>query len=175
MASAEPPESESPKGDADVGGAPPPVIRRSKPTPKKAFFGRFMLGHLIAYPVGFLTAVAAIPLGMIVRKRELMDVGAAGAHNGFIRDATKDLALTATEAAQVEIVLGFCMWASAATLLLVHLWTLPWAVAAARAVKHPEREPAATRAYKRFTWLTGATFVLVGVAGVIGWVWVLSL
>ncbi len=86
-----------------------------------------------------------MPLAMLVRRRELMEVGARGAQNGIIREAADKLALTATEAAQVEIVLGFCMWATAFTLLLVHLWTLPWAIAAGRAVKHPERAAAARK------------------------------
>ncbi len=156
---------------------PKPLARRRRPTtPTKAFFGRFMMGHLLAYPVGFLTAVAAMPLAMVLKKDALMNVGAIGAENRFIRDAAKELALSALEAAQVELVLRTCLIASLVTLTLVHLWSIPWAIGAARAVKHPQTGAASERrGYRIFGWLTAATFVLVGIAGAIGWIWVFTL
>ncbi len=135
-----------------------------------------MMGHLIAYPVGFLTAVAAMPLGMVLRKDELMNAAAVGAENRFIREAAEDLALSPLEAAQVELVLEMCLGASLVALLMVHLWTIPWAIGAARAVKNPEAGAAAERrGYRLFGMLTAGTFVLVGVGGLISWIWVLSL
>lgn len=135
-----------------------------------------MMGHLIAYPVGFFTAVAAMPLSMVLRKDELMSIATLGAKNRFIQDAAKDLALSPLEAAQVEMVLVTCLYASLVTLLLVHLWTLPWAVGAARAVRDPARGAALEkRGYRWFGWLTGATFAVVALAGALGWVWVILL
>lgn len=175
MSTGSPPPSSKP---AERAAPDAPIVlppRRSKSTPGKTFMGRFMLGHLIAYPVGFLTAVAAMPYGMVLRKKELLGAGATGASSSIIRDVAKDMALSATEAAQVQIVLEFCMWASVVTLTLVHLWTLPWAIAAARAVRHPDREANVKRRQRLFAVLTVSTFAVVGIAGAAGWIWVLSL
>jgi hypothetical protein len=164
-----PPEQVAPR-------AATPPFRRRPTTPTKAFFGRFMMGHLLAYPVGFMTAVAAMPLAMVFKKDALMSVGAVGAQNRFIRDAAKELSLSALEAAQVELVLETCLIASLVTLGMVHLWSIPWAIGAARAVKNPVTGATGERrGYRLFGWLTAATFVVVGLAGAIGWIWVFSL
>lgn len=133
-----------------------------------------MLAHLIAYPVGFLTAVAAMPLAMMSRREQLMDVGAIGAKNRFIADAARELALSPLEAAQVELVLEVSFMAALVTLGLVHLWSLPWSVAAARQVKRPEAgRGAVDRGYRLFTVLTVSTILLLLLGGIASWVWVL--
>ena len=140
----------------------------------KVFVGRFMLGHLIAYPVGFVAAVAAMPLAMMVRKQELLDVGNVGAENHVVRKAVEKLGLTAMEAGQVEIVLGFCLWASLLPMLLVHLLALPWA--AASGISSEEvvgLDPRVKRTWRLFLAGTLGSFVVIVLVGVVSWLWVL--
>ncbi len=135
-----------------------------------------MVGHLVAYPVGFCTAVAAMPLGMVLRRQELMDAEATGAKNSIVRDAAEKLSLSALEAAQVELVLEVCLVASLVTLSLIHLVSLPWAIAAARQVRLGEAGLAsAQRGFKLFTMATLVTFAVLILGGLASWIWVFSL
>lgn len=148
---------------------------KKRPTPLKAFSGRFFLGHMLAYPVGFAASVAALPVGMVVKKKELMSPGRFGAKSEMLAGIARDLHLTPLEAAQIEIVLVFTMWVSIAVLVLIHAVALPWAIAAARAVNRPElQETTVKRTYRLFAGVTGGTLVLLGVIGTGAWIWVLT-
>jgi hypothetical protein len=148
---------------------------KKRPTPLKAFSGRFFLGHMLAYPIGFAAAVAAMPIAMVVKKKELMSPGRFGAKSEMLQGIAKDLHLTPIEAAQIEIVLVFTMWVSIAALVLIHAISLPWAIAAARAVKNPAlTETAVKKSYRLFAGVTGGTLVLVGLVGTAAWIWVLT-
>ena len=148
---------------------------KKRPTPLKAFSGRFFLGHMLAYPIGFAAAVAALPIAMMAKKEELMSPGRFGAKSEMLAGIAKDLHLTPLEAAQIEIVLVFTMWISIAVLVLIHLVALPWAIAAARAVKNPTlTETAVKKSYRLFAGVTGGTLVLLGLTGTAAWIWVLT-
>ena len=154
---------------------PAELPKKKRPSPRKAFWGRFMLGHFIAYPVCFLTAAGTLPFAMIVRKAELMSPGRMGARSGIVRDAARNLKLTGIEAAQVEIVLEFAMWACIAVLVLMHVAVLPWALAAARQARLPEAPDVGTRRGLRiFAGTTATIVVALAVSGTAGWIWVLS-
>jgi hypothetical protein len=147
---------------------------KKRPTPLKAFSGRFFLGHMLAYPLGFAASVAAMPIAMVVKKQELMSPARFGAKSEMLAGIARDLHMTPLEAAQVEIVLVFTMWVSIAVLAVIHLVALPWAIAAARAVNHPAREPQVKRTYRLFAGVTGGTLVLTGMIGTGAWIWVLT-
>jgi hypothetical protein len=149
--------------------------KKKRSTPSRAFWGRFMLGHFVAYPLCFLTAAAALPLAMILRKAELMSPARSGARTGIVRDAARNLKLTGIEAAQVEIVLEFSLWACVAVLVLMHVAVLPWSLAAARELRRPGTETGAVRRGFRIFAGTAATLaVTIAVAGTAGWIWVLT-
>jgi hypothetical protein len=150
------------------------MVSKKRPTPLKAFSGRFFLGHMLAYPIGFAAAVAAMPIAMVVKKRELMSPARFGAKSEMLAGIARDLQMTPLEAAQVEIVLVFTMWVSIAILAVIHLVALPWAIAAARAVNDPTRQAQVERTYRLFAGVTGGTLVLVGVIGTGAWIWVLT-
>lgn len=144
------------------------------PSPGRAALGRLTLGHFIAYPVGFLAAVGSMPLGMILRERALLAAG-GGATSSIVRDAARDLSLSPTEAAQVQILLEFSLWTTLAVLLVIHLAAVPWAVGAARTAKNPSDTAAVRRGLRAFVGVTLATAAVVGLMAVVGWVWVLTL
>ena len=149
-----------------------------RPTPAKAFWGRFAAGHFLAYPVCFLTAAGALPYAMILRRDELLNPGRAGARTKIVADAARDLKLTAIEAAQVEIVLEWAMWACILVFVVLHLVALPWSFAAASAARHPERGEAGDagvrRGFRMFVGTAATTVVLVAIFGTAGWIWVLT-
>ncbi|MFO0571218.1 MAG: hypothetical protein U0263_36650 [Polyangiaceae bacterium] len=165
-------------------GAPPetsvetvtPVSPAAKPPkPGKAFWGRFVLGHFLAYPVCFLTAAGALPYAMVFRHDLLLNPGRTGARSKLVADAARDLKLSGIEAAQVEIVLEWAMWACIVVFLLLHIAVLPWSFAAARAARSPAEGAAGLRRGIRiFAGTTATTVVLVALAGTAGWIWVLT-
>lgn len=152
-----------------------PTQQGKPPRPAKAFWGRFAVGHFLAYPVCFLTAAGALPYAMILRRDELLNPGRAGARTKIVADAARDLKLTAIEAAQVEIVLEWAMWACILVFVVLHLAALPWSFAAAAAVRHPEQGAAASkRGFRIFAGTAATTVVLVALSGTAGWIWVLT-
>jgi hypothetical protein len=142
----------------------------------RAFVGRLLLAHFIAYPIGFVAAIAAMPLAFLFREEAILGAGNQGATSQLVKDATRGMALSATEAAQLQIVLEFVLWVSLAALLAVHLAAVPWGIGAARAARQPEQ--AATvqrRGYRTFVVATATTTVLVVLAGAGGWLWLFLL
>ncbi len=112
---------------------------------------------------------------MVLRRQELLNPGRAGARTKLVADAARDLKLSAIEAAQVEIVLEWAMWACLVVFVLVHLAALPWSFAAAGAARRPEQGDAGIRRGFRIFAGTAATIVvLVALAGTAGWIWVLT-
>ena len=152
-----------------------PPVQTKPPTPAKAFWGRFVVGHFLAYPVCFLTAAGALPYAMILRRNELLNPGRAGARTQIVADAARDLKLSAIEAAQVEIVLEWAMWACIAVFVVLHVAALPWSFAAAAAVRHPDPgEKGLKRGFRIFAGTAATTVVLVALSGTAGWIWVLT-
>jgi hypothetical protein len=151
-----------------------PDEKKRRPTPAKAFWGRFALGHFLAYPVCFLTAVGAMPFGMMLKRDALLSPERVGASSSIVRDVARDLKLSGIEAAQVEMVLEFAMWVCLAVLLVVHLAALPWSFAAAAAVRHPEQSPRVKRGLRIFGATLATTVVTVALAGTAGWIWIMT-
>jgi hypothetical protein len=137
----------------------------------RAFLGRFVLAHFIAYPVAVVTAVAATPLALWVRERAILDATPTGARWATVTEALAKYRVSATEAAQVQIVLDFVVLLTVATFALVHLAALPWAIEAARA--NAPVGQGRTLSFRLFVGITAATLIVVAVSGTAGWLWLL--
>jgi hypothetical protein len=169
------PAEPEPAEKAEAEGPAPAPSPPRRQNPGRAFLGRFMLGHFVAYPVTFATAAGSIPYAMLARKKELLSPSYEGARSKMVQDVARDMKLTGTEAAQVEIVLGFVMWVCIAILAVLHAGVLPWAFAAAGAARHPEKgDRAVRRGLRIFVAITATTAVSVVLAGVGGWIYVMT-
>jgi hypothetical protein len=144
-------------------------------SPTGAFLGRLMLVHFVAWAVGFGSAVAQMPIAIWARQKELLHAGPTGATVGLVKDAAHNLALSPTESAQLQIVLGFIMWGGLTILLAVHIAGLPWCIGAARATRRPELAPAARKGLRIFGFACATIGVVVVLAGVAGWIWLYTL
>jgi hypothetical protein len=133
-----------------------------------------MLAHLIAYPIGFIAAIASMPIGIIARKDALLSASDAGASSGIVADVARQMKLDGAEALQLELLLEFVMYVTLGVLLLVHLAALPWAIGAARAAKGAP-DLALKRGYRLFVVLTAATLVIIALTGTGGWIWLFTL
>ncbi len=152
-----------------------PTAKRPKPpTPWRAALGRLTLGHFIAYPIGFLAAMGAMPFGMILRERALIAAG-GGATNEIVKDVARDMNLNPTEAAQVQILLEFSLVAALIVLIVIHAGAIPWAIGAARTAKNPTDPRPAKRGLRAFVIVTVATTAVTALATLAGWVWVFTL
>ena len=152
--------------------APEPTAR---PRRWRAFGSRIGLAHLIAYPIGFAAAVAAMPFAFLVRRRAILSAGTQGATSQLVKDATRGMSLSPTEAAQLQIVLEFVMWASLAVLLVVHLAAIPWGLGAAHAARYPAEAAAQRRGLRMFVIAAATIAGLVVLAAIGGWTWILML
>jgi hypothetical protein len=142
----------------------------------RLFFERFLLAHFLSYPVAFVASIAAMPMAVRLRAAALLNAGSEGASSRIMRDVAQQLELSPTEAAQAEIVFTFVLWTCIAVLLVVHLASLPWAIAAARAASHvPPDERGVRRGRNVFVGVTIATVILVVLCGAVGWLWLLLL
>jgi hypothetical protein len=147
---------------------------KKKPTPARAAIGRLALGHFIAYPIGFLAAIGAMPIGMVVRERALIEAQ-GGATTGVVKDVARDMNLNPTEAAQVQVLLEFSLVAALLVLLVIHLAAIPWAVGAARTAKNPEDPGPVKRGLRAFVIITLVTTALTALTTLAAWVWLLTL
>jgi hypothetical protein len=147
---------------------------RKQPSAVRAALGRLLLGHFVAYPIGFLAAVGAIPIGMLVRERALLGAS-GGARIGIVRDATRKLGLSAIEAAQVEVLLELSLWVALAVVLAIHAGCVPWAIGAARTARNAADPLPERRGRRAFVIVTLALALLVGLAALAGWIWVFTL
>jgi hypothetical protein len=144
------------------------------PSPLRAAFGRLVVAHFLAYPIGFAAAVGSIPLALLVRERALL-AAEGGAKSKLVRDALEGMALGSTEAAQVEVILELVLWIALAVVLIVHLAAVPWAIGAARSARRPGDDGPARRGMRTFVVICAATTALVVLGAVVGWVWVITL
>jgi hypothetical protein len=145
----------------------------------RAFLGRFVLAHFIAYPIAIVAAIGATPLALWFRERSILEAGPTGARWTTVTEALAKHRVTATEAAQVQIVLDFVIVMTVATFALVHLAALPWAIEAARtrarmtATMNDGVRQMRTAGFRVFVGITAATLVLVALSGMAGWAWLL--
>jgi hypothetical protein len=141
----------------------------------QAALAPFILAHFLAYPVALVTALAAIPLGLVLRKQALLDAGNQGASSALVRDVARDLVLTRTEAAELQLMLEFILGASLVVLLLVHLAAVPWMRAAAASSDLPAAATSLARARRSFGLCLALLLGVVVVIGAGGWLWLFSL
>ena len=143
----------------------------------RAFLGRFVLAHFIAYPIAIVAAISATPLALWIRERSILEAGPTGARWTTVTEALAKHRVTATEAAQVQIVLDFVIVMTVATFALVHLAALPWAIEGARAriiaTTNDGVRQMRTAGFRVFVGITAATLVLVVLSGMAGWAWLL--
>ena len=152
-----------------------PTPAQSRGSPSRAFLGRLMLAHFIAYPISVITAVGAMPVAVYVRQRSILGARATGARWSMVSDALAKYRVSATEAAQVQIVLDFVLLVTVAFFILVHLAALPWAIGRARAsaLAEPVGAEKRTAGFRLFAGVTAATLMLVAISGTAGWLWLL--
>ena len=140
------------------------------------FIERLLLGHFIAYPVGLLAAVASMPIAMKLRAATVLAAGPEGAQSDLMRQISRDLGLSAIEAAQTEIIMVFVMWSTLAVMLVVHVAALPWAIGAARTARSPDSaSSSARRGLRSFVIVTVVTLIVVMLCGIAGWLWLFTL
>ena len=145
-----------------------------KSSPGRAALGRLTLAHFIAYPIGFLAAIGSMPIGMVIRERALL-TASGGATYGIIQDVARDMKLNATEAAQVQILLEFCLGVSLVVLLIIHLAAIPWAIGAARSARNPDDPGPAKRGLRAFAAIAVGTTAILLLSSLAGWIWVFTL
>jgi hypothetical protein len=129
-----------------------------------------LIAHALAYPVALLSALACMPLAIIVRRRALLDASPRDPTHPIIRDVARDLSLTAVEGAQVQLVLEVVLGAALLVLVLVHLAALPWAAAETRASAGGLDTARGRRVFVYCFALLGAGMLLLGAAS---WLWLL--
>jgi hypothetical protein len=140
--------------------------------PWRAFAARFALAHFIAYPVTVVAAVGATPLGLWINEGRILSAGPTGARWRMLEDALNRYNVSATEAAQVQIVVQFVVLFCGAVFALIHAASIPWAVSAARAAKlSGAPDQPASSGFRLFVASTAATLVVVALIGVSGWTW----
>ena len=139
-----------PKTEAKKTGPKP-----KPPTPRSAFWLRFGAAHFLSYPPSFAAALAGVPLAMVVRESTV-------------------LAAPSEDVAQ-RLVLEVCIAAALVVYVLIHLFALPWSLAAAAAVRGDAN--ASARRKRGWTIFLTATLVtsFVSVFGALaGWAWLLG-
>lgn len=172
----EAPESETPGAQREPSPAEASNVDAPSLWLRLRWFGeRYMLAHLSAYPVGVISAMAAIPLALMVRGEQVRQATATGAHSELLRQVAQDMQLDPLAAAQLEIVMEFVMACALVTLLIPHLTALPWAWAASTRQGASPRDP---KLAKRLKWFIGSMAALAGIwviVGAIGWIWLMTL
>jgi hypothetical protein len=159
-------------GSSDAAPRASTELLAKKPAGRgRAFLGRFVLAHFIAYPIAVVAAVGGTPLALWVRERAILDAKPTGARWTMVTEALAKYRVSATESAQVQIVLDFVILLSVATFTLVHLAALPWAIEAAR--KNARVGQGRTASFRLFVGITTATLIVVAVSGMVGWLWLL--
>lgn len=140
----------------EADAVPTTTRSRSKPpTPRGAFWLRFGAAHFLSYPPAFAAALAGVPLAMVVREQAVLSAP--------------------TEDAAQRVVLEVSIGAAVIVYVLIHLYALPWSLAAAAAVRG---EPGAGERRKRgrnvFLGATLSTAFVVVTGALVGWVWLFT-
>ena len=151
------------------------------PSPRAAFWGRLLVAHLLCYPLLFTVAMAAISLAIIRYEQALLEAGtASGAASGVQRWLMREVGLSLADAARFEIILKPVGGALALLFVVLHVVSVPWALAAAREARArgtPEAELAQRRLRRAQRWWLGSSLgltALLVLGGLAGWVWILT-
>jgi|SoiMethySBSTD1v2_1073268.scaffolds.fasta_scaffold41461_1 hypothetical protein len=145
--------------------------------PWRAFLSRFALAHFIAYPVATVAALAATPLALWIKGREITETEASGASWQILQEALNKYHVSSTEAAQVQIVVEFVLYFCIGVFSMIHVAAIPWAAGAARAAKRtdaPGARQSRTPGFRLFVVTTAATLVAVALLGAAGWTWLFT-
>ena len=125
---------------------------------------RLGIAHVAAYPIALVVALAAIAPVILSREAALLAAESnLEAKTGFQRWLMAALALPASQAAIVELVLVPSGLIALGIFLLVHAAAVPWGLAA------PERAPRARRIWLLASLAPAAAIVLIGVGS---WIWI---
>jgi hypothetical protein len=154
---------------------------RRRDAPRAALWGRLLVAHLLCYPLLFAVALASMSLAIIRYHDRLLAVTAAdGAASAFQRWLARELGLALADAARFEIVVRPVGVALGVVFVLVHLGSVPWALAAAREVRSrgtPDAEVARARLRRARRWWLGSSLglaALLVLVGLGGWVWIFT-
>ncbi|HZO15822.1 MAG TPA: hypothetical protein VFB62_21260 [Polyangiaceae bacterium] len=125
---------------------------------------RFGIAHVAAYPIAFVVAIAAIAPVILSREAALLAAESnLEARTGFQRWLMSELALPASQAAMLELVLIPSGLIALGVFVLVHAAAVPWGLAA------PER---AARARRIWLWASLAPAAAIVLIGVGAWIWI---
>jgi hypothetical protein len=152
-----------------------------RPSARGAFWGRLLIAHLLCYPLLFALSLALISLTIIRYEQALLEAGAgSGAGSGLQRWLVREVGLSLADAARFEIILKPLGLALALLFVVLHLISVPWALAAAREARArgtSEAELAQRRLRRAQRWWLGSSLGLTGLlvlGGLAGWVWILT-
>lgn len=117
-----------------------------------------MAGHVLAYPMVFAVAVAAMPWSIVAQAEALENVALQMHAEGPIeRWLVERLALTIPDAARFHHLMSPIVWLMGFVFLWVHLAAWRWGK---------------TGALRPFAVQTGVVFGLTVAFGLAGWVWI---
>lgn len=143
--------ADAPQALVEVKNAEP----KQRPTPRGAFWLRFGAAHFLSYPPAFAAAFAGVPLAMVVR------------HDAVLSAPCEQVAQ--------RLVLEVCIGAGVLVYVLVHLYALPWSLAAAAAARgEPEARMRRKRGRTFFLAATLATAAFAVIGTLLGWIWLLG-
>ena len=184
--SAAPPPAEAPRASAAVtdSSAPKPLPARRRPWAE--FSGRFMVGHMLAYPVGMGAAMAFMPLAMLLREdalnragQDASDIVRRGAETA---ERILGTPISPDELGMLQIIMEFVGAVAIALMLVLHITVIPWSIAAARVARTfrdgGDPAPVLLREKKaaRMFWASFATTVgVIAVVGAGAWIWLFTL
>lgn len=129
---------------------------------------RYMVAHIMAWPMGFIASAMAMPYAFMIKGDEILGAGATGAQSEIFQEIAREQGLDATMAAAMEITTIFMLWAGAAVMVVPHVVGLPWAITQARSGLDKAVKQRSTR---RFWIANGLTMALVLLAGLGGYAW----
>lgn len=140
----------------------------------KGAVGRLTLAHFIAYPVGFIAAVGAIPLTFWVRGDAILQAEPGQELPAWLIPVAQNMVLDEYQATQLRLVMEWVMGCALLTWVWVHLLALPWVWVSMQAQPTPQKTswPKAARLFMFGVFGTILVWVLLGA---VGWVWLFTL
>ncbi|MCA9623976.1 MAG: hypothetical protein KC731_33365 [Myxococcales bacterium] len=161
------PASAAPQGEATASETD---ARRAR----TAAVACLLLGHFASYPALFATAVAGMPLSIILRREALEWVQAQAAPANTTQAwLCERVGLSAAEAASFEIVMTPLAAALVTVILVIHVAAVVWAKATHRA-RLAQHEAGVVAARRRFGLSVVGLTALVLLAGAVGWAVILT-
>ena len=128
------------------------------PAPRSRLAGSLLSGHILAYPLVFAVAIAAMPWSIVAQAEALENVALQMRPEGAIeRWLVVNLNLTIPDAARFHQIMGPIVWLMLGVFVWVHVAAFRWG---------------RTGAWRPFALQLGLGLGVTAVAGLAGWVWI---